>query len=182
MIRRFVSAVFALFALTLMTLSLGARPARAQLLDLTFSPSAATLVLGDVLIFDATLTNTSATETLSLVGFGANLSGPDVPGTLVWDTTDFEAGLPFELEAGGTYTGQMALSVLAGGTPGVYVATYSVDAEDTEFNFLTATADLTVTVNSATAAVPEPGSLALGVLGGAAGLLLSRRRSRTARV
>lgn len=165
--RRLFVSLAALTALSL--------PASAQL-DLSFSPSASSLNFGDTLIFTATLTNTSPVDTISLVGFGGNLFGPDPVGTLTWITDPFESGLPLELAPGETYSAAMSIEAILGGTPGAYTATYSVDGEDPSFNPISASADLTLDVGNLGSAAPEPGTLAFVALAGIAAPLLRRRR------
>ena len=164
--------------LLLMGLLLLVLPARAQIfLDMAITPFAQTGAAGTQQTWDVTLTNnTGGAVSVHLTGYS--------PGFPVTPDIDITTGLlpagAISLDDGQSYalSGYMTTSIHPDAAAGVYdaLAEIAYDATDSSgatFLDTTASADWRLT---ATAAVPEPTSLALALLAPPLWLALRRKR------
>jgi hypothetical protein len=139
-------------------------PANASTIDAQLAAGSLTGAPGDTLAFLATLSNPSPTDTIYLNGIGSTASSP----FLNVDTTPFDVNAPLFLAPGdvtgsfelfdvtidpaapnGPYVGSF-LSILGGADGGM--GTLFDDLDDLSFD---------VNVASASASVPEPGTMLL---------------------
>jgi hypothetical protein len=149
---------------------------QAQLvLDIT--PATQNGNIGSILSFSATLTNVSLTDTIDLVGSSGNFSG--LGNLVAWDDTDFLNGLPLSLAPDTFYTENLFAVIDPTAAPAAYTGIYTVEGSDPLSNPVLASDNVSVTVQSSSSAVPEPGSMAFAAsIVGTLGWLLHRRRIR----
>jgi hypothetical protein len=143
-------------------------PANADTISIQLAAPFQQTGVGQTLIFDATLTNTSG-ATVYLNSDSASLAGP-----LFLDDGPFFTNFPLSLDPGDSFTGELFDVVVPTGPSslGLYAGTFSIIGGDpSDFTDVIASADFNVFVT------PEPASIVL-LSSGIAALLVVMYTSR----
>jgi hypothetical protein len=135
--------------------------ADASVIDVQLTNSSLTGAPGDTLIFYATLTNPSSTDTIYLNGAGSTASSP----FLNIDTSPFDANAPLFLAPGATSGPFELFDVLIdpAATDGPYTGSFVTILGGADAGAFDDLADISfdVNVSSSQASVPEPGTIPL---------------------
>jgi hypothetical protein len=169
---------FSLLSLAITALLLNAPAAKADSYTFNFVNPDQSAVVGDVVEFDAAITNLDPSNGLYL-NFD-NLASLDAP--LILDDTAFW-NIPYPLDSGDGYTGPLFdVTVPLGTAAGTYEGEYQVfGGSNADASDLLGKELFTVTVGNGTSTspVPEPSSLLL-LLSGMAGVAETLRRRTSA--
>lgn len=144
-------------SLTVVGLLLAAREAKADPLSLTITQAYQTGLAGELLTFDATVTDTAATGTVYLNSDSTTLSG-----SLVLDDTPFLDNFPLFMNPGDSYTGELfTVSIPSGTPPNLYPGAFEIlGGGPSDFTDVIASANFDVNVIT-----PEPTSFVLLLTG-----------------
>jgi hypothetical protein len=137
-------------------LLLASTEAKAGPLSLTITQAYQTGSVGELLTFDATLTDTAATGTIYLNSDSTTLSGP-----LLLDDTPFFNNFPMFLNPGDSITAELFTVFIQSGAPqGVYPGAFEIlGGSPSDFTSVVASANFDVNVS------PEPTSFLLLLAG-----------------
>jgi PEP-CTERM motif-containing protein len=171
------AAAFAVLALV---------PTAAQADPLTFviNNTPQTGVVGNILTFNATVTNTGSANAFSVTLNGDAYSFPSpASATLTLDDTLYFTNFDGNtLGVAGSITANIfTVTIGAGTAPGTYTGSFTIFYDSAAALGQTVTQDFTVIVQAAGGNIPEPASMVLlgsGLAGLAAGLR-KRRRAKT---
>jgi hypothetical protein len=145
-----------LLSLAVSGLLLAGTPAKADPVSLTITQAFQTGTDGEVLTFDATVTDINPTETVYLNSDNATLSGP-----LVLDDSPFVTNFPLSLDPGDSFTGELFTVFIPNGTPdGLYTGAFNIlGGSPSDFTDVVASANFDVRIT------PEPTSFVLLLTG-----------------
>jgi hypothetical protein len=151
---------------------LSALPAQAQI-SLAFEPVSIFGAPGDSLDFLLTMSNNSSLAIENITP-AFTFAGP-----INWDDSEFVNNLPLTLNANTSYARNVFASIQGDATPGLFTGTYVVDATVVgSGDFVSASANISITVIGAESSAPEPTTMSLLGLGMGGFTLLRLRRSR----
>lgn len=153
-----------LMFLTVAGLLLTGPNAKATTLSLTITQAFQAGSDGELLTFDATVTDTAATGTVYLNSDSTTLSGP-----LLLDDSPFFNNFPLSMNPGDSFTGELFTVSIPLGTPqGLYPGTFEIlGGGPSDFNDVIASANFNVfvTPEPANAVLLLSGLLMIGLVG-----------------